>query len=146
MPSRLAVGISPPRHLTVDDLKRDHTSIPRNPYLARAFYLYGYMEEWGFGTLMMIRECRNQGLPDPVFEDLKYAFKVTLLSKQYLIEATSEGEKEVLKVLRAKKVATVRELALILGKSERTVRRYLTKLIERGLVKRLGRGKYTLLS
>ena len=35
-----------PPQLTIGDLKKEHPSIPRNPKIARIFYLYGYMEEW----------------------------------------------------------------------------------------------------
>lgn len=33
-----------------EDLKRDHPSKPRNPLIARVFYLRGIIERWGRGT------------------------------------------------------------------------------------------------
>lgn len=57
-----------PPEVTVDDLKRNHLTKPRNK-LAEVFYFAGYIESWGRGTLKIVEQCRNQGLPDPDFVD-----------------------------------------------------------------------------
>ena len=43
-----------PAPLTVEDLKRPHDSLPRNPRVADAFFQAGFIEAWGSGTLRMI--------------------------------------------------------------------------------------------
>ena len=56
-----------PFGLTVDDLKREHQSRPRNPYLAEVFYRRGLIELWGRGTLKIVELCRLAGHPEPEF-------------------------------------------------------------------------------
>lgn len=54
---------------TVADLRREHVSRPRNPYLAEVFYRRGLIERWGSGTLKIIDMCRQAGHPEPEFEE-----------------------------------------------------------------------------
>jgi|GEM_PF-1776012 len=45
----------------------EHPSIPFNPDIAAAFFRAGLIEAWGRGTLKIVRECREAGLPAPIF-------------------------------------------------------------------------------
>jgi ATP-dependent DNA helicase RecG len=63
-----------PDGLTVEDLKRDHKSIGRNPLIARVLRLAGYAEEYGTGTLRMLEEMKKAGLPEPEFKEEMGAF------------------------------------------------------------------------
>ena len=56
-----------PSDLSLDDLKKPHTSFPANPLIANAFYLADYAQRAGSGTLEMIEQCRAQGAPEPEF-------------------------------------------------------------------------------
>ena len=58
-----------PFGLTVDDLKGEHTSKPRNPLLAEVFYRRGLVERWGRGTNKIIDSCLAAGQPAPEFEE-----------------------------------------------------------------------------
>lgn len=53
--------------LTVEDLFRSHESVPRNPSILQVLSRTEYVEEIGSGTLRMIEECRQAGLPNPKF-------------------------------------------------------------------------------
>lgn len=58
---RIPAGL--PKGMTVERLHDPrHSSQPRNPLLARAFFLAGYIEHCGAGTTKIIRLCREQGL------------------------------------------------------------------------------------
>ncbi|MGE3802609.1 MAG: DUF4062 domain-containing protein, partial [Candidatus Kapaibacterium sp.] len=46
-----------PKALTLQDLRRPHSSIPGNPLLAEPLYLTKYIERMGTGTRDMIRKC-----------------------------------------------------------------------------------------
>ena len=131
-----------PPQLTVEDLKKDHPSIPRNPKVARIFYLYGYMEEWGVGTLQMIRACRERGLPDPEFKVEKGFFKVILKSRKYVFRELNLTERKLYDYIRNREVVTLRECINFIGKSERTVHRYLKKLQKLGLISKAEKGVY----
>lgn len=66
-----------PKALTLQDLRRPHSSIPGNPLLAEPLYLTKYIERMGTGTRDMIRKCRAAGLPEPEFT-LTDSFVVTI--------------------------------------------------------------------
>ena len=56
-----------PPQLTIESLKKPHASYPHNPLLAEALYLTNYIQKAGSGTIEMIRQCKNNGLPEPEF-------------------------------------------------------------------------------
>jgi predicted HTH transcriptional regulator len=56
-----------PPTLSPERLTRPHASIPRNPLLADPFFLAGYIEQAGTGTLDMIAQSRAAGLKLPEF-------------------------------------------------------------------------------
>jgi predicted HTH transcriptional regulator len=58
-----------PPEITIDDLKREHLSKPRNKLLADIFYKAGFIESWGRGTLKIIRECKIANIPEPLFSE-----------------------------------------------------------------------------
>ena len=74
-PGRLPEGWS------VETLKQKHESKPFNPILAKMFFLGGYIEEWGRGTVDMIEDTIEHGLPEPEFEDTSTAIVVTFKKK-----------------------------------------------------------------
>jgi predicted HTH transcriptional regulator len=56
-----------PENWTVKNLLEKHASQPYNPDIANALFRSGYIESWGRGTLKIIRECKQAGIPEPVF-------------------------------------------------------------------------------
>jgi len=63
--------------VTVELLKVEHSSHPRNKTIARLLFLTGYIEQWGSGTLSMITACERDGVPDPQFRETGNDFVVT---------------------------------------------------------------------
>src|SRR5438128_1896652 len=59
-------GTLPPG-LSVEQLYREHPSMPRNPLVAGAFHRARLIGRWGTGTLRIIEECERRGLPRPDF-------------------------------------------------------------------------------
>jgi predicted HTH transcriptional regulator len=59
-------GTLPPP-LTPESLRQPHGSIARNPRICEALFLTHYIEKYGTGTLMMIRESLAHALPEPDF-------------------------------------------------------------------------------
>jgi ATP-dependent DNA helicase RecG len=53
----------------VEELKQGHRSVPRNRKIAEMFFYAGLIEQWGSGTLTIVRECLSAGLPEPQFEE-----------------------------------------------------------------------------
>ena len=56
-----------PFGLRPEDLTREHSSHPRNPFITEVFYRRGLIEQWGRGTNRIVALCAKAGLPKPVF-------------------------------------------------------------------------------
>jgi ATP-dependent DNA helicase RecG len=54
-----------PENWTIENLSVKHPSKPYNPDIANALFRSGYIESWGRGTLKMINECIQFGIPKP---------------------------------------------------------------------------------
>jgi ATP-dependent DNA helicase RecG len=81
-----------PRGLEAEQLKREHSSRPRNPLIAKACFLAGYIDIWGRGTLKIYNSCKEAGLPEPHIAETEGGVKVVLykhLETQYY--ATGKG-------------------------------------------------------
>lgn len=55
-----------PEGITVEQLKRPQQSYLRNPLIAKVFYLVGYIEQYGTGTVRMVEWMKEAGLAKPV--------------------------------------------------------------------------------
>ncbi len=72
-------GTLPPS-LTLDKLRKPHSSVPANPLLAESLYLAKYIERMGTGTRDMIHDCKMAGLAEPEFS-LTDGFVATVYRK-----------------------------------------------------------------
>jgi ATP-dependent DNA helicase RecG len=72
-----------PYGLTIDDLKKEHNSRPRNPKIAKACFMAGYIDTWGRGTLKVIQACKEAGLAEPQIEETNGGISVTLFQKEF---------------------------------------------------------------
>jgi len=135
-----------PDGLTVEDLKRDHKSIGRNPLIARVLRLAGYAEEYGTGTLRMLEEMKKAGLPEPEFKEEMGGFSVYLYKDIYTedhLNGLGLSERQIVGVLQTKKHGRItnkkyRELA---GLSDEGARTDLSDLVRRGLLEPRGKGR-----
>ena len=57
-----------PADITVDDLKRNHVSFPRNPLIAEVLFRRGLIEQWGRRTQKIVDWCVAAGQSEPEFE------------------------------------------------------------------------------
>lgn len=49
----------------MDDLLREHASLPYNPNIANAFFRAGEIEAWGRGIQRILQACREEKVPEP---------------------------------------------------------------------------------
>jgi len=63
-----------------EDLKREHNSRPRNPVIANACFLGGYIDTWGRGTLKILNTCKEAGLPEPEINEMNGGVSITLFN------------------------------------------------------------------
>ncbi len=129
-----------PPGITIEDLKKPHRSILRNPKIANILYNRGYIEKWGIGTLQVLKKCLINGNGEPIFNSNHY-FKATIKSRY--TQETAENERKILNYLLEKRKITRRELEKKLKLKESTVRKILGKMQKKGLIIKEGKGKNT---
>ena len=72
-----------PAGISLDSLKRQHPSRPRNLLIADVCFKAGYIDAWGSGTLKIISTCQEAGLPDPEIIEQDGGILVTLFKNKY---------------------------------------------------------------
>lgn len=73
-----------PPDLSVEDLKRDHRSFPRNPLIAEVFFKRNLVERWGRGTQKIVELCVEAGHPEPEFVEQTGSIGVQFLPSGYI--------------------------------------------------------------
>ena len=144
-----------PFGLSLEDLKVEHNSRPRNPKIAEACFLAGYIDAWGRGTLKIINACNDASLPPPDIKEMNGGVEVTVFNLQR--SDISEGFRkdfgrisERIRKEYGKEIASTvdiieqhpdfssQQIAKEIGKTARTVENYLAKLKKAGIVVRKG--------
>jgi ATP-dependent DNA helicase RecG len=69
--------------LTVEMLKQNHPSRPRNRLIADACLKGGYIEAWGTGIPKIIDTCKSAGLPEPEICEAFGGFQITIFKDRY---------------------------------------------------------------
>lgn len=132
-----------PDGLTIDALKRTHSSRPRNPIIADVCFKGGYIDAWGRGTIKILDTCKQANLPEPEMKELDGGFSVILfkdnLSEEQLIKLGLNNR-------QVKAVTFVKEKGRISNKqyqeifliSRETASRDLAELTEREIFENSG--------
>ncbi len=124
---------------TIENLKQKHSSIPYNPDISNAFFRAGYIEAWGRGTIKIIEQCKEYGLPNPEFEntgkDFWVVFKKDIFNKEYL-ENLKLNERQVKAVLFVKENGKIsnKEYQILNKCSRNTASNDLSKLLSRAIL------------
>ncbi len=132
-----------PPQLSVDDLKREHSSYPRNPLIANVFYLAGFIERWGSGTRRIVDLCKGQGLPEPEYKEEQGGFSVYFYKDIYTEEnlrklGLNERQIKAVMYIKEKGKITNREYQKIATITDRTALRDLNQLCKAGIFRRIG--------
>jgi len=135
-----------PEGITVEQLKRPHQSCLRNPLIAKVFYLAGYIEQYGSGTVRMVEWMKEAGLPEPEYKEEMGGFSVYFYKDIY----TEENLRKMgLNDRQIKAVMYVKEKGRIANKeyqakflvSKPTATRDLTELVDKEIFELKGKGK-----
>ncbi len=132
-----------PENWTVQNLMQEHSSRPYNPDIANAFFRSGYVESWGRGIEKITEQCIEAGLPIPLItnegSDFWITFRKDIYNKEDLSDkGLNKRQIDALLFFKAKKEITSSEYAQKYNISDRTARRDLSELIEKGLLKNEG--------
>ncbi len=135
-----------PPDLPIEKLKTEHISKPKNPLLASVFYLAGFIEAWGSGTLKIVEECKREGLPEPDFENeynvMKVIFYKDIFSEENLRKiGLNERQIKAVKYIREHGSITNRVYRKLVGISDEGARLDLNELVAKGIIKMVGKGR-----
>lgn len=163
-----------PEGITVNSLAKSHPSVVRNPDIAHCCLVRKYVEIVGSGTLRMISECKKYGYDEPIWNVSNNTVSVTfdnLFYKTSQNEGVNEGvnegdeyegvvggfegvtdvvKKELFNILRLfnnEEGLKLKDIALKIGRSTKSVERYLKILKDLSLIEFRGsprNGKYYL--
>ena len=138
-PGNFPEGIDPE-----DFVNGEERSVLRNPLLANTLYLSKDIERWGSGLKRIFEECHMVGV-EFVFKPLKTGFLVvffrdTGVTVRVTVRVT-ENQRMIIDEMRRNIYISTKELAVIVGISQRKVKENVKKLKELGFVKRVGPAK-----
>lgn len=135
-----------PVEVPISKLSSDHISKPRNILIANVFYKAGLIENWGRGTLLIIRECKDAGLPEPDFKESERVLTITFKKSKLGDEELSGMD---LNVRQIKAIEYIKEHGKITNKEYRelndvadeTMRRDMKELLNEGIIIKHGKGR-----
>jgi ATP-dependent DNA helicase RecG len=121
-------------------------SLRRNPILAEIFQRAGFMERAGTGLIRIDKILSEHGLSPCIFSLEGSFFIADVLRKQEISQDINENQKKILTSLTGNKELTSKQLAEILGYTDRTIRNELNELQKMKLIvkKRIGRSIFYL--
>lgn len=128
-----------PEGLTLDALKRSHSSRPRNPIIADVCFKCGYIDAWGRGTIKIIDACKQSELPEPEMNVLDGGFGITLFKDNISLEKLgkldlNDRQVKAILFLEENEKITNSDYQNINGVSRETATRDLKELIEKDLI------------
>ena len=129
--------------LTPEQLRRPHRSLTRNARICEALFLTRYIEKYGTGTLMMIRESIEHTLPEPDFDQREGEFSATLwrnwlTEKVMVCLGLNERQMKALTQSRIGGTMTSALYRKLTGCPPRTATRDLDDLVEKGILQKAG--------
>lgn len=132
-----------PEELTIEELRKDHSSYPRNRNIANVFFKAGYIESWGRGTNKIIDACKEAGLPEPVIEEEQGGISITFLKDIYTEEILKDYGLEnrhirALLFIKENKRITNKQYQELFNVSKRTATYDLQFLIQQDLISKVG--------
>src|SRR5690606_14749828 len=126
--------------LTIESLKRPHSSRPRNVLIADVCFKGGLIDAWGRGTIKIIEACKQAGLPEPEIIErdgglLVTLFKNSMTTEQLVKLGLNERQLKAVEYVKERGKITNKEYQTISSISERTASRELSDLVEKEVLK-----------
>jgi len=135
-----------PKQLSIDDLKKEHDSIPRHKLMANTFYKAGLIETWGRGTLKVLDECKKHGLLEPLIEEKQGGIAITIFSDIYNEKFLAKfdlnkRQKKAIQYIKENGSITSNLYQKKFNVAKTSAHRDLKKLIELKIIKSVGKSK-----
>lgn len=137
-----------PENWTVKTLLEKHASRPYNPDIANTLFRSGYIESWGRGTIKIINECKNAGIPEPVFtydsSDICVEFRKDIYNEKYLSDLElNKRQLDALLYFKSKREILSSEYMRRYKITDRSARYDLAELVKKNLLVKQGDRKST---
>ena len=132
--------------LTVEALKRPHSSRPRTVLIADVCFKGGLIDTWGRGTIKIIETCKQAGLPEPEIIErdgglLVTMFKNNLTDEQLAKLGLNERQLKAVEYVKEKGKITNKEYQELNSVAKPTATRDLAELVEKfSIFKNTGKG------
>jgi ATP-dependent DNA helicase RecG len=135
-----------PDGITLNKLTQSHSSYPRNPILAGACFLGGYIDSWGSGIQKIMDACKLAGLPTPVMEEDGGGFIVKLFKDRFSEEelqklGLNERQIKAVQYVKEKGKITNSEYQEINNTNDQTALRDLKSLLSIEILQKVGDNK-----
>ncbi|MEW6557266.1 MAG: DUF4062 domain-containing protein [Elusimicrobiota bacterium] len=133
-----------PAHLKIEDLKKPHASHPTNPLLATVMFFADYIQQAGSGTLEMLKQCREHGLPEPDFVSIRNLEFKTILARDIYTEEVllqmglNERQLKAVKYVKEKGKITNKEYQELTSISKPMATIDLKNLVDKNILTRKG--------
>ena len=133
-----------PEGITLDQLKEEHSSCARNPLISKIFYMAGFIEQYGSGTVRVIDWMKEAGLPEPDFQETMGGFSVYFNKDVFNIDdlkkkGFNERQIRAVSLVRERGEISIAELQVIYPDlNRRTLYRDFQNLVDEGILKAAG--------
>lgn len=140
-----------PNAITPESIKLPHDSFPFNPVIADVLYLSTYLESWGSGAKRIIDACKENGIPDPVWQSQNGCVSIVFFRRnctENCTEKLTDKQREIIKLIEADAAVTLEKMAKATGLSRRAVANNIKELKLLGVLAREGsdkKGRWVLL-
>jgi ATP-dependent DNA helicase RecG len=133
-----------PEGITLDQLKGPHNSVFRNPQIAKVFYLAGFIEQYGSGTVRMLEWLKEEGLPEPEYKEEMGGFSVYFHKDIYTednLRKMGLNDRQIRAVMYVKERGKItnKEYQKLGVCSRNTATNDLRELIQKGIIRESGK-------
>lgn len=132
-----------PEGYSIERLRYEHSSLPRNQHIADVFFKAGFIESWGRGISRIIDNSVAAGLPEPIIEGQVDGVHVTFFKDIYREEYLKNfglEDRQIKALIYMKEYGNMTNIRYqeLTDVSKRTATRDLQLLLDRSLIQKVG--------
>jgi len=142
-----------PFGLTVEELKGEHYSRPRNPKIAKACFMAGYIDTWGRGIQKIMNSCKDAGLPEPEIKEMNGGMEICIYKAtgfsgglanglvDGLVDGLVNSQIKIISLIETNPKISKSEMAESIGISTTAIDKHIKTLKEKGILARKGNNR-----
>ncbi len=143
-----------PEVLPIDKINEPHASYPRNPNLAKIFYMAGLIEHWGRGIEKITSQVADAKLKEPKIEETCGGVQITFFRdvslqggvpteniqkgiQKSIRKGIQKTSQRIVDELNKNPYVTINDLSILLSLSEIAIKKNLSSLKKEGVIRRV---------